>query len=619
MDFPRLEKADIIGIDCETYDPQLRESGTGVLRNGYVVGLAVATRDAEWYFPIRHGHGGSGNLDVDAVYRWANVELGREGQPKVGANLPYDLGYLWHEGVEVRGRMLDIQVAEPLLNENRFSYSLETLAQEYLGVGKDEDAMTAWQVAKFGGKAHRQKDNIWRTPPDIVAPYAKGDVRLPILIMDKQRAELDRQDLMPLFALETDLLPLLVRMFLRGVRVDEAAAGGLSKQWSALLKEVERGLGGLNPGSGKQIAERLDRLGVKYPRTEKGNPRLGADVLEAMVEEVPLIAEVMRARKLRHFNGTFVEGYVLKRAIEGRVHGQFNQLRGDDTGTVSGRLSSTNPNLQNIPSPDKDKEFGPLIRGLFVPEPGEDWWRYDYSQIEYRLLVHYAAEIRAAGWRDPVEMYANDPATDFHQMCSDLTGVPRKQAKNINFGLVYGMGVVKLAHDLGLPIDEAKDLFEVYHERAPFVKAFSKAATNRATRMGYVRTIAGRRRRFPDWEPNDWEKARTSGAPLPLEEAREKWGAVRRAFTHKAANSILQGSSADITKKAMVDGLKAGLYDVIGLPLVTVHDELGFSVPRTKEAQEAAAEMRVIMEKAFVLNVPVLVSVGQGNSWGSAG
>lgn len=620
MEFPRLDSADIISIDIETYDPDLEERGIGTTRDGYIAGVAIGTRDAQWYLPVRHE--GGGNLDRAKVWKYLNDQLGTA-IPKTGANLQYDIAYLWNEGVHVAGPFYDVQVAEPLLDENKGSYSLEAIARERLGVGKEEAEMSSFIQYQFGAKPGKEKGYIWKCPAHIVAPYAKQDVKLPLEIIDIQLKELAQQELMEVWQLETDLLPILVRMHLNGVRVDAVHAQHLQKEWTAHLAHLEKSFNGINPNSPKQKAEYLLSLGIEPPKTKKGNYSVDAKFLETVADQAPLIRNMMEAKKYQTFLSTFIGG-ALRANVNGRIHGQFNQLKGDEYGTVTGRLSAAKPNLQNIPNPEKDAFFSSQCRGLYLPEHGQDWLRYDFSQIEYRLLVHFASTL-AGGVADVArQMYIDNPDTDFHQMCAELTGVTRKQAKNINFGLVYGMGVDKLARSLGLTRSEAKKIFDIYHEKAPAAKAFAEAAAQRAQNRGFVRTISGRKRRFDFWESTKFirKEDKLDDEIYMLKDkqaAIDKWGPVKRAHTHAAGNAVLQGSSADITKRSMVEGYKRGVYDVLGFPLVTVHDELGFSIATgDPRHEEAAKEMNDIMIGAYKLAVPVLVTAGRGGSWGAA-
>jgi DNA polymerase I-like protein with 3'-5' exonuclease and polymerase domains len=635
MMFPNLQNADIISIDCETYDPDLKEKGPGAVRDGYIAGVAIGTRTARWYFPIRHE--GGGNLDRNTVLRWLSEQLSTP-IPKCGANLAYDLMFLWSEGVQVEGPFFDIQVAEPLIDEERFSYALETLAQEYLGEGKVEDEMLTYIRQHFKAKPGHEKKFIWKCPAHIVEPYAKGDVDLPIRILDKQLPLLEEQGLLDIWKVECALLPILVRMHLTGVRVDVQYAETLQAEWAEKLRELEKSFAGINAGSSTQIAAELDKLGVSYPRHPPtsamlkkgiiiGNPKLNSKVLATLEDQVPFLGAIRDAKKYRHFLNTFIQGYILNSHVNGRVHAIFNQLKGDEYGTVTGRTSTAHPNLANIPNPEKDPYFSQKCRGMFLPEVGCEWLRYDLSQMEYRLMVHFASTIPRSGVEAALRMYQEDPATDFHEMCAQLTGLTRKQAKNINFGLAYGMGVEKLASSLGLSKKESLVILNQYHERAPFVKAMSNKAMERAQARGWVMTIGGRRRRFESWECAKWvspeERAKDPDKWKPTrdkEAAIRAWGAVKRAHTHKAANAIMQGANADWIKKAMVMGVQDGVTDVLGMYHNTVYDELGMSIETgNPRHEEAALHMKHIMTSAYKLVVPVLVSDGRGANWGLAG
>lgn len=614
----------------------MKDKGCGATRDGYIVGVAVGWRFPDQqevhtaYYPVRHE--GGGNLDRKQVWAYLRDMLSTN-VPKTGANLQYDLNYLWTEGVQVEGPFYDIQIAEPLLDEERGSYSLENVAQSRLGEGKDEEEMLAYIRSHFGAKPGKEKEYIWKCPANVVEPYAKEDVRLPILVLDQQIKELEQEEMLDLWRMESDLLPILSRMHLTGVRVDAAYADQLSTEWSRKIIELEKQTQGINARSSKQIASYLDSIGFVYPVTAKGNPSIQAKWMESVADQVPLFAPMMELKKYKHFLGTFIDGYILNSAIAGRVHGQFNQLKGDEYGTVTGRLSAAKPNLQNIPNPEKDPYFSSKCRGMFLPEAGQEWLRYDFSQIEYRLLVHFASLLPGGVADIARQMYIDNPDMDFHAACAEITGLDkkygaklgRKMAKNINFGLVYGMGVDKLSRSLGVPVAEAKAIFKLYHEKAPFAKAFAEAASQRASNRGYVRTIGRRKRRFNMWESSRFMKRedRKEGVTYAYRDKKDAiaaFGAVKRAGCHKAGNAVLQGSSADITKKAMVEGYKRGIYDVLGFPLVTVHDELGFSIETgNPRHEEAAREMKEIMEQAYPLKVPVLVSDGRGRTWGEAG
>lgn len=632
--FPRLDSASGLVIDVETYDPNLLTKGPGwATGDGHVVGLAVGTDDGQqWYFPIRHenpdGSRAGGNMDPDTVLRWAREELCRPTQPKYGANLMYDVGWLKREGVDVQGKLIDVQFAEPILDEHSFSYALGSLAAKYLGETKIEDELYNWLHRAYGGpEGRRQAGNIYRSPVALAGPYAQSDVDLPYRIFQKQRQILEQEGLVDVFEMECALIYQLVEMRWNGVRVDvegaERTQSLFLKREAVLQKQLDKfsGRTGFNPDTVNDMVVAFDTLGLKYPQTAAGNPSFAKDVLKGINH--PLTKAIIEKRKLSKARGTFIEGYILDKNHNGRVHCEFHPLRRDDGGTVSGRFSSSNPNLQNIPA--RDEEMKTLIRGLFLPEEDEWWFAPDYSQIEYRALTHFAM---GPGAEDARQRYKDDPTTDYHNYTHDLvqeiTGrdISRKPIKNINFGIVFGMGEPRIISILG---DGGKEVLTGYHEALPFVKNTLKVASQRASHRGYIKTLSGRRSRFPFWECAQYISAKdkeqickSKGDPkwfnyvATRKQAMEKWSSAKRAMTHKALNSLTQGSAADLIKKAMVDIWEAGLP----VPLVQVHDELGFSIADSNEGVEVAKEIQHVMERAIELKVPVLVDADWGKTWG---
>jgi DNA polymerase I-like protein with 3'-5' exonuclease and polymerase domains len=298
---------------------------------------------------------------------------------------------------------------------------------------------------------------------------------------------------------------------------------------------------------------------------------------------------------------------------QGRIHGHINQIRSDDGGTVSGRISMNHPNLQQIPA--RDPQLGPMIRSLFLPEEGAKWASLDYSQQEPRILVHYAhAYARSQnhdmkGVNEFVDGYINDPNMDFHTMVAEMAKIPRKQAKTINLGLIYGMGVNKLSDQLDIPVDEAKGLIQQYHDRVPFVKLLMNGVMNKLnnrTSSGSIRSILGRKCRFDLWEPDTFALNKA----LPYKEAVNEYGPttrLKRAYTYKALNRLIQASAADMTKQAMVNIYSEGI-----IPLIQIHDEIAVSFTSTDQTKKVAS----IMEDAVKLNVPSKVDVEVGPSWG---
>lgn len=624
-EFPNLRNVKLLSLDTETRDPSLVEKGPGFRREGedhaHIVGIAVGTEDGgRWYFPMRHTIAPEQNMDPEHVLAWARDNLCTPGQTKVGANIGYDVDALWSEGVPVTGPFVDVQYAEALLDENRRTYNLDILSHDYLGEGKAADELRSWIIRAYGDESN-YRAHIWRAPPCLVGKYGEGDVDRPLRIYAQQRIRLQELGLTELFELETALTPQLIRMRQRGVRVDTEYAKRLDDDLSQGLIEIDARLEAL---AGRRIdvnvKDDLVRLfksaGVEYPRTAptKAYPTGQPSFVKEWLEHCPhpaakLIAE---RRRLEKYQTTFVRGYVLDLHVNNRLHALFHPLRGDANGTVSGRFSSSLPNLQNIPV--RDVVWGPKLRALFLPDDGEDWCRHDWSQIEYRFLAHYARGPSGASVR---ERYCSDPTTNFHKLTQslihDVTGVAldHKATKNINFGLCYGMGKTKLINDLGVSPSVGDELFAAYHKGVPFVKATYDAASARASQIGHIRTVLGRYARFELWEPVYGE-----GPALRESAARERYGRVRRAFTHKTLNRLLQGSAADLMKKAMVDLDKAGVERVLGPMLLTCHDETGHSKPRTKEAQEACDLVKHTMENCLKLRVPVIAEQSVGANWG---
>lgn len=606
-EFPNLTTAKRISLDCETRDPHLMERGPGGVRyDGEVVGVSLATEDASWYFPF--GHGGGDNLPKAAVISFLEDVLGKDTE-KIGANLIYDLEWLRSEGIQVNGPIRDIQIAEPLIDENQSSYSLSALAKKYLGEDKDETLLR--QAAHAAGVD--PKGGLWRLPARYVGPYAEADAALPIRIFDLQKKILMQEDLWDIFELESDLVPIMLDMRFKGVRVDVDKAEQLNDQG---LKDEARLLGELrdlvgyviDPWSGDDLGRAFKKLDIWYPETAKGNASFTGDWLAN--HELPVPKKIAEYRKLNKMRRDFIEGMILKMEHSGRIHCQFHALRKDESGTRSGRFSSSMPNLQQVPA--RDEHWGPLIRGLFLPDEGMHWASCDYSQQEPRILVHYADLLGLKGSEEAVRTYSESADTDFHQMVADMAGIKRKQAKTVNLGMFYGMGIYKLSQELGLSQDEARPLFEQYHDRVPFVRQLSQRCTQSATQKGYIKTLLGRKRHFDLWEPadsqNTWPNREN---PLSRAQADKVWQGrpLRRSMTHKALNALIQGGAADMTKKAMVDLYKAGEVGHI-----QVHDEICFSVKDRAHGER----IKDIMESCVKIAVPIKVDLEMGPTWGDS-
>jgi DNA polymerase I-like protein with 3'-5' exonuclease and polymerase domains len=594
---PDLSSHSEIAIDLETRDPNLLTMGSGsVRRDGEVVGIAVAVEGWSGYFPIAHE--GGGNMDRALVLDWFEEVL-HTTSTKIFHNAMYDVSWIRSLGFHINGGIIDTMIAASLIDENRYSYTLDSVGKDYIGMRKNEKLLQ--DAAKDFGV--NPKAEMWRLPAPFVGEYAEKDAEITLKLWHALQHEISKQDLWDVFNLETNLFPCLVDMKFKGVRVDIAKAQAVKQQ----LIETEKGLlNDINKIAGfdveiwaaASIAKAFDTKKIPYDRTEKGAPSFTKNFLATHPAELPKL--INEAREINKANTTFIDT-ILKHEHKGRIHAEINQIRSDQGGTVTGRFSYNNPNLQQIPA--RHKELGPLIRSLFIPEEKHTWCCFDYSQQEPRILVHFASLMKLEGTGAIVDAYKKGSA-DFHQMIADMAGIDRKQAKTINLGIMYGMGKNKLMAELGLMKDAAEKLLKTYHQRAPFVKMLSEAVARRADDSGKIRTIGGRLCHFDLWEPHGF------GIKKPLKHAdalREHGPGIKRAFTYKALNKLIQGSAADMTKQSML-----ALYQEGVIPHVQIHDELDISVSSIEEAQKIID----IMEQAVELQVPNKVDFEKGANWG---
>ena len=606
--FPDLTGYDRIAIDLETRDPNLMKLGPGWCRNdGYVIGYAVAAGDFVGYYPVRHE---DGNLPEKLVVNWLKKQMATPKIEKVMHNAMYDLGWMRWAGIEVQGPIIDTMIAAPLLNENRRYYNLNSLTGEYLGEYKNEKMLKA-AAAMYGVDP---KSDMWRLPSKFVGSYAEQDAAVTLRLWDRLRVDIKQDEVTSIFQLESSLLPVLLEMKTKGVRVDTDGAEQiqieLSKREKELLKEIRSDTGvSIEPWSAASVAKAFDALGLKYHRTENSNaPSFTKQFLSNHTH--PIAQKIVKLREFNKANTTFVET-ILEHSCNGRIHCDFNPLRSDEGGTVTGRFSSSNPNLQQIPA--RDPEIKSMIRGLFIPEEGTKWGSFDYASQEPRWLAHYCAQLNGVH-RHPqidsvIDMYQKGNA-DFHQMVADLADISRKEAKTVNLGIMYGMGRKKLAGVMDIDEMEAKSLLEKYHERVPFVKGIADLASATASKSGSIRTWLGRKCRFDMWEPKSFGYNKA----MKIEDAIKEYGGkgmIRRAFTYKALNKLIQGSSADQTKKAMVDCHAEGLT-----PMLTVHDELCFSISSQEQSDRIVEIMSTCVPN---LKVPFEVDAELGDNWGEVG
>ena len=635
--FPNLSKFKYIAMDLETKDPSLKSKGSGAIRKeGEIIGIAIAVNEGgfKWrgYYPIAHA---AGNLDKKIVLDYVR-EICAYDNTKIFHNAMYDVSWLKSYGIPIKGKIVDTMVMLSLIDENRLWFSLNSATWDYLKISKDEKILNESAAAQ----GVDPKSEMYKLPAMYVGQYAEADASLTLDLYYKLVQEIERQDLHRVLKLETDLFPCLVDMRFKGVRVDEEKAhileGDLISREQVLLREVEKETG-ICPDiwAAKNIAKIFDKLNIPYQKTEKNNPSFTKTFLKE--QEHPVAKKIAKARELNKMHTTFIQS-ILKYVHKGRIHADINPIRSDAGGTVTGRFSYSNPNLQQMPI--RNPELGAAVRGLFLPERDHLWGSFDYSQQEPRLVVHYAADDEELGKTEAVKKIVgqfNDDSVDFHQVVADMAGIERKQAKTINLGLFYGMGKAKLQNELGLDQKEARDLFDKYHENVPFVSQLTRQTMSAANELGAIETIGGRRCRFNRWEINEFTREmKTLGTKLEIAESfRERirknfpdysdknWSdlekdltsenptRIKRALTYKALNKLIQGSAADMTKQAMLDLYKEGI-----VPHIQVHDELDISVVNKEEGEKIKKIMENVKPGGITMKVPNRVDAAYGKTWG---
>lgn len=633
---PSWADAKRIAVDCETRDEFLTTLGPGVGRrkDAYITGISFAIEDGpKFYLPIRHE--GGDNLPTALVIGYLRAQAKAFKGDLVGANLPYDLDAL-ETGDSIRFPNVrffrDVQVADPLINELHDRYNLNAILERWELAGKNEDLLK--QAAVDYGL--NPKKDMWRLPARFVGPYAEDDAAKPLALLRRQEREIDNQELWEIYDLESRVLPVLTKLRRRGVRINQQKLRDI-EAWA--IKEEAEALAKVKHMTGVAIrlgdvwkpdalAPALQYIGVHLKKTPTGKVSIDKELLAGLDHDVARSLE--RARKVNKLRTTFAAS-IWDHMLNGRIHCTFNQLRrakddedSGDGGAKFGRLSAEHPNLQQQPARD---EFAAMWRSIYEPEEGQLWGSCDYSQQEPRWAVHYGCQARSlighAAWQAAItarDKYRSDPTTDNHQMMADMAGIKRKEAKEIYLGLSYGMGGPKMCRKLSLPTrmavyhprsrvlfdadsdegrmliaqggrrfeaagTEGQLLLDTFDSKVPFIKKLAKACEQRAKAVGYITTILGRRCRFPKDEHGNFD------------------------WTHKGFNRLIQGSSADQTKKAMVDCDAAGFWI-----LIQVHDEIAFSVNEASEANAAAD----IMRNCVPAELPFKVDVELGASWGES-
>ena len=592
-------------IDIETFDPGLKDTGSsnyrGVSENdkhkrGTILGVALSDGRHTEYYQLS---GRGATQDISTKNRNYLKEQLSSNRPKLGHNIFYDIDWLESFYYKVNGRLHDTCIAENLINENQDSFNLDSVAFTYRLGSKSDDAMLNWCMDN-GISVHQMYDHLWEMPATMVADYAKQDAELCYALYTRQKGIISTRGLDEIYNLETSLIRALLLMRKTGVPYDKDISFGNSfeivQKLSAVEQIIDDAYDSVNCRSGKQLAPYFDALNIKYPLSPTGQPSIKQDLLKALVEDnadgpddlgyLPNLVLIARTY------GKAENDYIRKIRTnflcesDGRIHCSFHPVRHEGFGTRSGRFSSSRPNLQQIPSPDRDGFLGVKCREPFVPVDTEHYWgKIDYSQIEFRFMAHYAVGRGSAQVRDA---YNSNPDVDYHQYIMDKTGLARPFAKNLNFGIAFGMGANKMSQTFGWSQAKAHEVLEQYHDNVPFVKATKSKVESVAKRRGYIRTFLGRHAHL-----------------------------ASQSQAYVMYNRLAQGSAADLMKKAMVELYNSGIFDVLP-PHLTVHDEIDVSVPKTTKGREAFDEMKHIMETCIKLRIPVLCKATVGENWAQA-
>ena len=583
MNFPNLTNAKTVVYDTETTGLDWKRDEVV----GHVITLGSRADDS-FYFPVRHR--GGANLDPEKVEGWLRKDLApRKDIKLVGHNLKFDLHFGANSGLNFATRDLECtMINAALCDENAGRYNLETQAKQFGVEPKKSSELYEYLASIFGGEpTHKQMEHFCELAGDdaMANEYAKGDGTSTYQLWAAQQEQLDYEGLRKVHGVECRVIRTLFRMERRGVPVDEARLDWFEGILNQKQQDADEALPeGLNVRSGPQMRKLMEANGhTDWPLTAKGNPSFPEEWLKTNETG----RHVVRKRKITNMKNSFTEPLRERHLFNGKVYTQFNQLKMDDFGTVSGRLSSSDPNMQQVPK--RDKEFAPLFRSVFVPEKGKLWSANDYGQQEFVVFTEYT--------RNPtlVAGYKATPIVDIHSSVAQMLNVERDPtAKRLNLGQVYGMGAATLALKLGCSLSEAKDYNRRYHNMIPEAKPFLKKAESRAKSRGYVYTFLERRRRFPD-----------------------------SRFAHKAGNGIIQGSSADITKVKMVEVdeyFEAETNDECGL-ILQIHDELDWMVPPEMKAHDD--EARRIMKSfgpddMIQMDIPIQVDGDIATDWGRA-
>jgi DNA polymerase I-like protein with 3'-5' exonuclease and polymerase domains len=670
----------VVSIDIETRDPGLIKSGPSNYRqdkNGYIIGVGIANAKHEWYLPVRHSDGP--NLELENVLCLVKDISVAPDVTTVFQNGQYDLGWFrFPHGIYWKGKLADTMMMGALLDEWD-TFNLDHMGERYLGVRKDDSDM--YEAATLYGKLWTNhqgdsvkenqferwvKENMWRFHPRYVDSYGKRDVRLTYDLYKYFLKLIKEEDLTQVYDLECEMIPLITDMTEQGIRIDLDQLDIVEKQivglGTQLQNELNQKLGfECKAKSNKDLKRAFQEQGVPFDSTAPSDkfPEGNGQFADKKLKEYAKYSNhwlpqlIINIRECETANSLYFTPYRDHFICpDGKIHPLYKSTKSEkfsgsgDDGTKSGRLACIKPNVQQIAGRTPQ---GKLIRTIFAPEKGTLWGCFDYSQQEPRINVHYSYLMKLRGAVEAVAYYQN-PKADYHTMVLEMAGLEaifgdfnkaRDIAKIINLGLAYGMGDVKLCKSLGFPTvwegnpprerpgQQGKDLFALYHEKIPFVKLLSEVANERAQDRGFIRTMGGRKARFPFWESYKDRYNKNRQGPFKVrdyEEACELWGEytsrknyqtkqleriknIVRSDTRKASNRLIQGTAADMMKMALIRIRKEGI-----IPLTTVHDEADAIISHPDQI----STIREIMLDTCRLVVPHKVDFECGPNWGKA-
>ena len=584
----------IASIDVETHDPHLKDWGPGSIRNdGFIIGIGCYCPEKgidEFYTP--------GDATIRRILKDPSIV-------KVFHNGVYDLDWIMNgpDHIEVKGRCEDTMTRETLLDSYAFSYSLDSCCARHGIEGKNKGQTIDEYWKQVGGKG-KAVEHLKDIPFPIVGKYCRQDCKATYELFLKQQPLLEQQGLLTANDIEVRLYPLLMDMRRNGFRINMQELFRLGDQfqeeYDTGMHEIESAYGfeegtlSLNASSDLYKIWKQEGLPIEYTAT--GKPSFAAAVLDDCPHPI--------AQRIKHLKGliktqAFFNSWV-DLAQGDHLYPSFYPAKRDDGGTVTGRWSSQNPNLQQVPA--REDKHGKEIRSLFIPEEGCILGAFDYKQIEYRVFTHFAS---GEGAIEAQQQFNENPNTDYHQMTIDLMGwgdlgkEGRHLAKNLNFGSIYGLRpksfAIKFKQNLlhNHPERDPDNLFPVaqslmneYFRKVPFVKPTCNKIMEVGQRRGYVKTLSGRHQR------------------MPLDKG-----------VYKLINYLIQGSASDLLKKGIVDAWEQGVFNVLKLH-AQVHDEIVFSIPLTCEGYEACVILYKCMTEAYPLKIPLGVDTEVGPDWG---